>query len=126
MSNDQKFIVDEWVPEGAVTRIYGAGDVFRTHLMTDLAIRRCLGEPFCGHSVVQGSVLFVDAEMDVREFTRRAYALARGLGHDRPPEGLYYHELQGALGDPQVQADLLEARAQTNTDFVVLDSLTIA
>jgi DNA-binding transcriptional ArsR family regulator len=71
-------------------------------------------------------VLCLDGEMEGAEFMRRAYRLARGLGYDRPPEGLHYYRLAGPLGDPGMQEDVRAVAKDTGAGFIVLDSLTMA
>jgi RecA-family ATPase len=48
------------------------------------------GKQFLGKGVQQGNALYVDFELDEAEQARRAYKVARGLGLEKPPEGLFY------------------------------------
>jgi hypothetical protein len=71
-------------------------------------------------------VLYIDAELDDEEFRRRAYAVARGLGLQRPPKGLYYLRLSGSLGHERTKQELSAAVKQCGSQLVVLDSITVA
>src|SRR6185503_11481355 len=86
----------------------------------------CHGQAFAGKAVTKGPVLYLDAELDLDEFTRRAYRVARGMGLEKPPEGLHYLKLERALGDEAEQQVVLGAVAEFKPVIVVLDSLTVA
>ena len=73
----------------------------------------------------QGPVLWVDRELDQDETARRAYAVARGLGLDRPPETLFYLRPLDAIGTDQAQAEILHAIERHGVALTVLDSLTL-
>jgi hypothetical protein len=57
--------------------------------------------------------------------TRRAYAVARGLGLDRPPEGLLYLRPTHPVGTEETQRLVLDAVRRSGAAVVVLDSLTV-
>jgi hypothetical protein len=71
-------------------------------------------------------VVWLDVEMDGDEFLRRAYAVARGMGLQDIPEGVYYYRLPGALSDQRVLDRVREHLQATGAGFYVLDSLTVA
>ena len=52
-----------------------------------------------------------------------AHALARGMGMSRPPEGLYYAQLPGALSEPPAQEIVARAAALVGAELIILDSL---
>jgi len=70
-------------------------------------------------------VLYVDTELDADEFLRRAYALARGMGLERPAEGLYYYRPAGSLADPEVLVTINTIRRDIGADLVIVDSLSL-
>jgi hypothetical protein len=87
------YVIAEIMPELAITALYGDGGNGKTLLATYAAICIVTGRPFLNLPVLSGPVLYVDAELEVEEFTRRAYKVARGMGLDKPPEGLFYVRL---------------------------------
>jgi RecA-family ATPase len=121
----RQFAVAGIVPDGAVTLFYGDGGQGKSYIALALAMLSCMGQPFLGRYVEQRQALYIDAELDVTEFTRRAYKLARGMGVSRPPDGLHYYQLAGSLSEQVVQGRVMAAHRESKAGFVVLDSLSI-
>lgn len=119
------FAIGSLVPDGAVTLFYGDGGQGKSYIALHMAIMSCLGRPFLGYFVEKRAVLYLDAELDDTEFSRRAYKMARGIGMARPPEGLHYLQLPGSLSDPSVQNMVRQAVMASEARFIVMDSLTI-
>jgi hypothetical protein len=119
-------VVGGVIPEGATTILYGDGGQGKSFVALHLATCTVAGLPWLGLPVIKGPVLYVDAELDVDEFTRRAYRVARGLGLDRPPAGLLYTRLNSSLMDPRVRERGRRMARDAKTVLTVLDSLTIA
>lgn len=122
---EREWFVDRLVPAGAVSILAGHSGLFKSFLALYLATCVCLGKSFFGHRVKRGSVLWVDAELDRDECSRRAYWIARGLGLMAPPEGLHYVRPLNPIGTPEAQDDVLEAVQDYGCDLVILDSLTV-
>jgi archaellum biogenesis ATPase FlaH len=120
------FALEGFIPDGSVTALFGDGGFGKSLLAHALCIHICVGRPFLGKSVEKRAALYLDAELEIDEFTRRSYRIARGLGLHRPPEGLHYHQLTGPLSDPNIQAQVRLYAASTGAGFIVLDSLTMA
>lgn len=120
------WLVADLVPEGSVTIIYGDAGVHKTWLAIHMATCLAAGLPWLERPVEPCRVLYIDAELDQKEFLRRAYQVARGLGLERPPGGLFYTKLPGSLADPSIFGLVEEAVSATGAGVVVLDSLTIA
>ena len=87
-----------------VTSLYGDGGQGKSLLAVHLASAVALGRPFLGLPTEARPVLYLDAELDADEFTRRAYGVARGMGESRPPAGLHYLALEWADGEPLAEA----------------------
>lgn len=83
------------------------------------------GREFLGLPTIAGPVLYVDTELDPEEFTRRAYAVARGLGLSRPPAGVFYYRPEQSLAREGAIAGLQALRAEVGARLVVVDSLTL-
>lgn len=120
----RKWFIDELIPEGVLTILHGDGGLGKSLLALILSILICLGRPFLKRKVDQQAVLYLDSELDDKEFTRRAYQIARGLGLERPPVGLHYHRLTGSITAPHVQKTIKALMEETKAKFVVLDSFT--
>lgn len=122
----RRYVVEGLIPEQSTTALYGDGGTGKSYLVTHMGICVATGQDFVGHAVIQGPVLFVDAELDADEFTRRAYAVARGMGLERPPKGLFYYRLPGSLTDPEVMEDVRAVVAAVEPVLIVLDSVMAA
>ncbi len=84
------FIIEDMVPEGYLSVLFGDGGRGKSFLTLHMASCIATGKNFLDKNVVKCNVLYVDFELDELEQTRRAYKVARGLGLERPPKGLYY------------------------------------
>lgn len=100
-----RFVVADLLPQGYPSSLYGDGATGKSYLALILGMHVVLGMPFLGRDVLQGPVLFADAELDEHEFLRRAYRVGRGLGLRQPPEGLFYKRLPDSLAKPDTVAD---------------------
>ncbi|HEY3373736.1 MAG TPA: AAA family ATPase [Candidatus Aquicultor sp.] len=85
-----EFIVEDFVPENYPTMFYGDGGQGKSYLILCLGSCVAEGKEFLDKSTKKGNVLYVDFELDEAEQARRAFKVARGLGLERPPEGLFY------------------------------------
>jgi hypothetical protein len=121
----RRWLVDAWIPEHALSILFGDGGKGKSYIALYLAICVCLKRDFLGRTVERGKVLFLDAELDEDEFMRRAFALSRGLGLTKPPEGLYYWRLPGSLAQKEVHRAALAAVKECGAILTVLDSLTV-
>jgi hypothetical protein len=119
-------VVGPLIPQGATTILYGDGGQGKSYVALHLASCVVAGHACLGYSVERSPVLYVDAELDQEEFSRRAYRVARGLGLDRPPDGLYYFRLSESLTRETVRTRVAALIRSTGAGLVVLDSLTIA
>jgi hypothetical protein len=98
---EQAWLIDRLVPYGPVRegRCYATGLVAKrgtakSYLAVDAAVALCTGGAWMGHRCRRcASVLYGDLELDAETFWRRAWAVARGRGLDRPPPNLHYLDL---------------------------------
>jgi hypothetical protein len=118
--------IADLAPEQGVTLVYGDSGIGKSYLLLLMAMCIVDGRAFAGLATVPGRVLYIDAELDADEHTRRAYGLARGLDLDRPPSGLVYASLPASLATEHGRAWLAEAKQAAAADVVMLDSLTYA
>ena len=114
------------VPDRAVTILYGDGGTLKSYLGLYVAICALTGQQF-SHTPVkrQKAVLYIDAELDDVEFRRRAYQVARGLGLERPPEGLYYWRPPGPLLHADTQAAARHWVQACKAGLTLVDSITV-
>ncbi len=123
----RNWVVAGLVPAEAVTLLYGDGGTGKSYLALFLAVQALRGADFLGVSVDrQEAVLYVDAELDDREFCRRAYQVARGLGLESPPLGLHYLRLPGPLTDAACRTELHKAVHDCRATLTLFDSITVA
>jgi hypothetical protein len=113
------------IPEGAPSILYGDGGLGKSYLGLYVGTCVAAGLNAFDLSVTQGRVLYLDTELDHDEFQRRAYEVARGLGLQRPPTGLFYYRLPGSLVNPYVQAEVEHRLSFSKARFSVLDSLSL-
>ena len=123
------YLLGGLIPKGAITLLYADGGMYKSFIVLYICILLLVGQPLtlAGRSLQKcKSVLYLDAELDLEEFTRRAFRLARGLGLERPPEGLHYFQLPGPLSHEGVQTKVRQVALSCGAEVSVLDSLTIA
>jgi RecA-family ATPase len=80
------YTVPGLVPEGSVTSLYGDGGSCKAYVVGYLCTCIAAGRKWLDRAVRQGSVLYLNAELDADEFLRRAYAIARGMGLEKVPK----------------------------------------
>jgi hypothetical protein len=120
----REFDIDGLEERGSVNGYYGTEGILKTFQ----AIRRALGivsgRDYLGYRCRQGPVVFWDFEMSREEFTRRAWLVARGMGLEGPPRGLFYRRMRRPLLDSldEMAADIKETGAISGT----VDSLSFA
>jgi hypothetical protein len=122
----RRFRIARLMPEGVITLMYGDSGIGKSFVGAAMGLCVATGTRFAGLDVIQGRVLYVDAELDEEEFGRRAYRLARGLGLARPPDNLLYARLPQSLATDKGRTWLLGARRAAAADLTVLDSLSFA
>jgi hypothetical protein len=122
----REFFLEGLIPKGFCTLLFGNGGTGKSYIATHLGMTIALGKDYGDRKTRQSKVVYVDEELDEVEFVRRAYMLARGMGLDRPPEGLYYYKLGGSLTDSKVRENLQRALKASGAQFFILDSMTMA
>ena len=121
----RSFVVEDWLPEGFVTLLFGHGGSGKSYLALLLSFCVVLGRPFLGRKVKRGAVLWVDGEdLGQEEIDRRAWQVSRGLGLDRPPDGLYYYRPLQSPTSAGVAETVRAAVKSLGVVLVVLDSLS--
>ena len=116
-------MVEGIVPEAYPAVLFGDGGTAKSMLALSLATAVASGaEEWLGRKVHQAPALYLDFELDEEEQARRAHQLARGMGLERPPEGLLY---MSALGYPATQAfeTALETCVVHGVKLLIVDSL---
>ncbi len=125
-----KFIVEDILPDNYLSVIFGAGASGKSYLALTIVCCVAMGIDFLGKSVIKGNVLYLDFELEQYEQTRRAYRVARGLGLERPPKGLFYLQPGSNQDVPLKLQDLitrLRNTIETNkVRLVVVDSAGMA
>lgn len=120
-------VIGELVKAATMAILYADGGIGKSYLMLLWLILLLLGRDFAGRATKKiAAAVYLDAELDADEFTRRAFAVARGLGLQEPPQGLHYWQLPGPLSKPDVRDAVRTVLVGTGAEVTVLDSLTIA
>lgn len=119
------WVVPDLLPEGAVSILFGDDGTGKSIVATHLALCVATGRPFLDRPVRGGKVLFVDTEFDESEFVRRVYRLARGMGLEGPPPGLWYYRTRYSLTSPGGQNDIATLVERHRPDLVIVDSITL-
>lgn len=122
----RQFVIEGLVPDRAVTSLYGDGGQGKSYLALRICFHVALGIPFADRQVEKRKVLYIDGELDSEEFIRRAYKVARGMGLEKPPEGIYYLQLPGPLTEARIQATVNLSCQEIGATFCVLDSFTMS
>lgn len=122
----RSFLVEDLMPSQFITILFGHGGSGKSFLAEYLALCIILGRPFFGREVRQGNVLWVDAEdLGQEEIERRTWHVARGMGLDRPPGGLFYYSALQSLNKPAVAQEVRAIVETHSIELVVLDSLSV-
>jgi hypothetical protein len=123
----RRFFVAGLIPEKVVTTLYGDGGLGKSYVALYMGMLVAIGQAFNDRAVMQSRVMYVDGELDLDEVCRRAYQVARGLGHDKLPDCFFYYSLEGrSITEPQVQVRLQAEIVACGAEFIILDSLTMA
>ena len=77
----RRWLVDDWIVQGVVNSLYGAGGTGKSLLALQLAASTALGQPWLGLPTKPGRTLFVSCEDDAEEVHRRLWAIKQNLGH---------------------------------------------
>jgi RecA-family ATPase len=74
------WVVEDWLPVGTVTALYGDGGIGKTLLAQQLMTATAMGAPWCGRDVMQCRSLALFAEDDEAELHRRQDQINRAMG----------------------------------------------
>jgi hypothetical protein len=116
------YLVQDVVPEGVPTILYGAGGVGKSILAAGLAIAVQNGVPILGLQTKQAEVVYLDWETDGNDVGRRMHAAAAGLRIPNP--SMRYISLQRPLEDRVTQVARIVA--EENIGLAVIDSAGMA
>ena len=122
------FLVNDFIPEGHISLLYGDGGAGKSYLALCLAACIATGKPFLDRETQSGKVLYVDFELDTAVQGQRAYCVARGLGLEKPPSGLLYCSRQD-VETTSLNAILYEIEKEIEEDDIkltVIDSFGAA
>lgn len=125
-----RFVIEDFIPRDYPSLLYGDGGQGKSYKALHMAMCVVTGTEFLGKRVEQGTVLYVDFELDQEEQARRAYKVARGLGLDSPPEGLlYFSPLTQEAKVPNVNViieQLAEVIREKSVTLSIIDSFGAA
>ncbi len=76
----REWIVEDWLPVGCVTALYGDGGVGKTLVAQQLMTSTALGRPWCGREVMECPSLGLFCEDDEAELHRRQTAICAAYG----------------------------------------------
>jgi hypothetical protein len=118
-----EWVVQDLLPAGSLSVVYGGAGSKKTYSMIDLAVCAALGKPWLDFPTQRGPVLFIDEEMGPRYLRERIASTIRGhLGNKDMP--LYYTSLAGFdLGKLGGVNDLHLLAVELNARLVIIDAL---
>jgi hypothetical protein len=115
-----KFTVERVAPQGMTTTMYGDSGQGKSTVASWLAMCVATGAPFLGLSTIKGPVLLLDWEL-TRDLTLgRLYRIARGMGLDRPPPGVFYQSFHTPL--KQLIGDIRSWSSTFKPELIIVDS----
>lgn len=78
---ERRWVVKDWIVEGAVNSLYGDGGLGKTLLAQQLACCVSVGAPWLGVETIKGAVLAILCEDDKNELWRRHNEIKASMGH---------------------------------------------
>lgn len=78
---ERRWVVKDWIVDGAVNSLYGDGGLGKTLLAQQLACCVSMGVPWLGIETIKGSVMAVLCEDDVDELHRRHNEIKAAMGY---------------------------------------------
>ncbi len=118
-----EWIIDQLIPVGSVSIIFGDGGTKKTYICLDFSICVALGVEWLGKNVSQGPVLFVDEESGHRRLAIRASEVLKGHYGDEDTPFHYMSMEQVNLQEPE-DIEMLEwAIRNTGARLVIIDAL---
>jgi RecA-family ATPase len=133
---ERAFVVEDWLPVGCTTSLYGAGGVGKSFLAQLLGSAVAAGRPFLGLRTTRAPVLAVFCEDDDAELWRRQERINRALGMGMGDLGGF--AAQGRLGmsnllmvfpkgkppEPQALTRVIEGAARAiGAKLIILDNI---
>jgi len=120
----QRWFLQNAIPEGFPTLIYGDGGMGKTYLADLIAVQACIsGESFFGLKFPEAPVnaLLIDYELNPDEQTRRIRKIASGLNLKAVPDNLFYLSPdKGILRSIEMIKNII---FENSIGFIVIDSL---
>jgi len=120
-----EWAIDGLVPLSFTTLLFAQYESYKSYLAMLASICLAVGIPFLGRPTRKTNVLWIDRELNEAETKRRAFQVARGLGLERPPEGLYYYRPQKPIGNRAVDKTIKRLIEENQIGVGILDSLSV-
>lgn len=109
--------------KGYPNLLYANGGQGKSYLAMRIASAFARGEKFLGYEIPRWNVLYLDWELSQREQLRRAFNVARGMGHAAPPDNLHYRSPTRTF--PELISQVKEWIAKYDFKLIVVDSVGI-
>ena len=121
---DVQFIVDGWIAERDICFLWGASEIGKSFVTTDLGHSIATGRPWCGRKVEQGPVLYAAVE-GASGIPKRAHAWAQ---RNEKPDHIRYLLTAIAFGDGGASIDELIAtcEAEFSPVLIIVDTVFAA
>ena len=115
-----RWVVDKLLPENMPSQMYGDGGQGKSTFLDHIATCIQMGLPILGFETIQGPTVILDWELDREATLRRCYAIARGMGFNKPPP-IHYQSLYTPLSSHL--PDLLAWCENIQPRLVCVDSM---
>lgn len=120
----QESLIGNLIPKHHVSLMYGDGGHGKSYVALSLGFHIATGQPFIGMTTDKNKVLYCDWELSAEDHARRGFSLARGMGLTKPPENIYYLQMNQSLG--VVFPKLRQMICHMGIGMVIIDSLGLA
>ena len=122
---EYRFLVQDTVPEGAVSLWFGDGSSLKTTSLLHLATCVAYGQEWAGRETIPTKMMFLDYENDETNFVRYTRRIQDGLGISPEKGRMFYENARGVA-----MTDLVEKIRmyidREGIGFIVIDSGALA
>jgi hypothetical protein len=121
---DEIYRVNNFLPEGGPTVMFGDGGSNKTYQALGLGICVALGRPYLGMETLQGRVMVIDAESNPQRLRNRVRRIMEGWELEYK-EGLIHHWPGKGRSLPDMASAIRERCRKLGIALIILDSVAL-